>query len=263
MQEAKKQNASLSNLSTVKALAVIELLAAQGQMRLSDIAHDLSMNTSTALRFLSALQSAGYVTQDQSSMRYSLTFKICRIAALHNSRTGIYDVTHPCIVPLTEKFRESVCISIEQNDEMVYVDVASGPAQALMSRQMIGGTAPMHCTGNGKLLLATYTDAELNRYIEEKGLPRLTEHTITDPAALREELRRIRKQGYAVDNEECESGLRCVAVSLRNYTGRVTAGLSVTGPTVRISMATVKKYLPLLKEAAEQISERLGYEPQG
>ena len=260
LQDEKKPSASLSNLSTVKALSVIELLAARGKMRLIDIADKLNMNTSTALRFLSALQSAGYVMQDQDSMRYALTYKICRVAALHNSRTGIYDVTHPCLARLTEKTRESTCISVEQNLEMVYVDVAPGPAQALMSRQMIGGTAPMHCTGNGKLILATYTEAELDRFLREKGLPRLTEHTITDTDALRAELERVRAQGYAVDDEECESGLRCVAVGLRDYTGRVMAGLSVTGPTVRVSMGTVQEYLPLLQEAAAQISARLGYE---
>lgn len=260
MQEDKKQSASLSNQSTVKALSVIELLAEQGRMRLCDIAGSLHMNNSTALRFLTSLQSAGYVTQDQDSMRYALTYKICRIAAQHTSKMGIYDITHPYLVRLTEEFRESTCVSIEQSRVMVYVDVAPGPAQALMSRQMIGGTAPMHCTGNGKLILSTYTEQELERFLGENGLPRLTEHTITDPGALRDELAQIREQEYSVDNEECETGLRCVAVGLRDYTGCLMAGLSVTGPAVRVSMGTAREFLPFLRETAAEISEKLGFQ---
>ena len=96
----------------------------------------------------------------------------------------------------------------------------------------------MHCTGNGKLILQQYSDDQLNKLIAAKGLTRYTDHTITTKEALLDELEKIRKRGYAIDNEECEIGARCVACPICDYTGNIIAGVSITGPSTRITMNT-------------------------
>ncbi len=256
-----KKKPTLTNQSTEKALAIIELLArTHTSMRLRDISQELGINPSTALRFLSALQECGYVAQDQESQRYFLTYKICRIANQVSGSTELQTVTHPYLVSLCQQFHEALCVSVEQDMTMVYIDVASSPDQSLMSMQRIGNVSPMHCTGNGKLLLLNYTPEQLDRLIQVKGLPRLTERTITTREALLKELDRVRADGFALDNEECETGVRCVAYPIRDYTGAIVAGISVTGPVTRMSDETIRRIQGRLSEAAKRISQALGFQ---
>lgn len=250
----------LTNQSTEKALAIIETLAAAGApMRLTDIAASLGYNQSTVLRFLSSLINSGYVMQEAGSQKYRLTYKISRIANMLNARQDIARVSHPCLVRLSEEFGESACISIEQQMQMVYIDVATGQNKMLMSMQQVGNTCPMHCTGNGKLLLTTYSEQRLDRLIAERGLERFGPNTITTKEALLRELDGIRRAGYAIDNEECGPGVRCVAYPLRDYTGEIIAGLSVTGPASRVTDEKIAKDRGLIERAASEISQELGY----
>ena len=139
----------LSNQSTEKALAILELLAQSSEpVRLRDLSRTLSINASTALRFLTTLQNCGFVEQEADTQRYYLTYKICRLANQVSSHTQLQSITHPYLQRLSEQFEEVLCVSVERDMTMVYVDVASGPEQTLMSLQRVGNTSPMHCTGN-------------------------------------------------------------------------------------------------------------------
>ena len=151
--------------------------------------------------------------QDPETLRYAMTYKICRIANMISMENDvkIQQITHPYLEQISEIFDESSCVSIERDMEMVYIDVYTGRGRALMSRQRIGNTAPMHCTGNGKLCLLNYSEEQLDRLIRQRGLPQLTEYTLTTKKALMERLEEIRKAGYACDEEECEIGMRCLA----------------------------------------------------
>lgn len=256
-----KRNANSTNQSTEKALMILEFLAASRlPMRLRDISAALELNNSTALRFLSSLQQCGYVAQEKETQRYYPTFKLCRIANQISSRIELQTITHPYLIQLSEEFQESLCVSIEQNRSMVYVDVASGPGRALLSLQRIGNTVPMHCTGNGKLLLSEYTAEQLDAYIHYKGLPPFTENTITTKEELLSELEKIRANGVAFDNEECELGVRCIACPIRDYTGAIIAGISVTGPISRMTDTTIQQFHERLKTVAMQISSDLGWQ---
>lgn len=258
---SEKRNAHSSNQSTEKALMIIELLASsRSPMRLRDISDTLSLNSSTALRFLTSLQQCGYVAQEADTLRYYPTFKICHIANQISSHIELQTITHPYLIQLSEEFQESLCVSIEQNQSMVYIDVATGPGRALLSLQKIGNTVSMHCTGNGKLRLSEYTDEQLDFYIHHKGLPVFTEHTIATKEDLLLELNNIRTNGFAIDNEECELGVRCIACPIRDYTGAIIAGISVTGPASRMTDSTLQKHLTKLKPAALRISNALGWQ---
>ena len=252
--------AASANQTAEKLLQVLEALACQSRpVKLIDLARELGMNTSTLYRFLAALQNQGYIARQEESSKYALNLKLCYLAEQVKKSSSIASILHPAVVEVGELFQEAAHLAQEENRHIVYVDNAAGASQMLVIRQHIGKTAPMHCTGVGKLLLLEYTDSQLDALISELGLPRYTEHTLTTAQALRAELEQVRAQGYAFDNEECEIGVRCLAVPVRNYTGKIVAGLSVSGPTARITDAVVQEKLPAFLDIAQRASLDLGY----
>ncbi len=249
------------NQSVVKALQVIEVLAeSKGYMRLQDISRKLSLPPSTVLRFLNTLLTAGYVNQDPETLKYSLSIKLCRIGELVRSQISIRDIANPFIVHLSEKCRESSCLAIEEDMVVVYIDAVEGPDSMLKTLQRIGKVAPMHCTGVGKLMLLNYDNIKIGKLIENKGLPALTQNTITTKEKLLNELRIIKEQGYALDNEECEIGARCIAAPVRDFTGKIIACVSISGPTSRLSMERINEIKDYVLDAAAGISKKMGNE---
>ncbi len=253
-----KNNPSHFNQSAEKTMRIIEFLAeCRRPMRLLDIAANLELNTSTTLRFINTLAALGYVGQEPATSKYFLTYRICSISNKIYSKTGLRDIVSPYLKELAVKARESVCLAVEQNRQVVYIDVADGPDQMVKGMQRIGNIAPLHCTGIGKLLLLNYTENELEELIAEKGLIKYTEHTITTKEKLLKELEQVKKAGYAFDNEECELGARCVAFPIYDFTQKIIAGFSITGPVNRITEEFIHTNLPLLKSIASEISGRL------
>ena len=260
MPQQEKLIPTQTNQSSDKLLSLIELLAEQPEpIRLQDIARLSGLNASTALRFISALSRRGYLAQDIDTGRYHLTFKLCGLAQSISSHLNVRVVALPFLRSVAHAFNESCNLAVESDMSVLYVEVVNSPQRTLMSTQRIGTAAPMHCTGVGKLLLSEYSPEKIDRLITVKLLEKLTEHTITSTAALFEELDRVREAGCAYDNEECEDGARCIAAPVRDYTGKIVAGISVSGPTVRMTDEHIAEHLPRLLEAARQISLRLGW----
>jgi len=259
--ETGKEKSTLKNKSAVKALDVIEFLAAANNepMRLQDIAAGLSMNVSTVLRYLTALCECGYARQDPDTLRYYLTFKICSIANKVSVNIRLYDIALPIMKQIAAKYDESVCLAIEQDMTVIYIGIVQGPDQMLRTMQRIGNRAPMHCTGVGKLLLLNHSEEEIDKMIKEKGLPVFTANTISTKESLMQELNKIRKNGYAYDNEECEIGARCIAVPIRDYTQRIVACISVTGTIFRMTDEKLEHNMDYLLSQAGKLSNMLGY----
>jgi DNA-binding IclR family transcriptional regulator len=252
------------NQSSDKLLSLLETMTTQSEpLRLQDIARLCEMNASTALRFLKALQKRQYVDQDTETGRYRLTFKLCSLAQNVSAFFDLRSLTRPFLRNVSQTFSESCNLAIERDMTVIYIEVEKGPNKMLMSTQRIGNVAPLHCTGVGKLFLTDYSPMALERLIAIKGLTGYTQHTIIDPNALKAELNNIKKAGYAFDNEECEDGARCIAVPLRDYTGKIKAGLSVSGPVVRMTDRHIFLHLPHLLSAAEQISFQMGWRREG
>lgn len=253
-------NPTRTNLSSDKLLALIELMARlEEPVRLQDLSQLTGMPSSTVLRFLSALQNRDYVAQDIDTGRYFLTFKLCGLADSIRSNQSIRNIGLPFLRGVSHAFDEAANLSIEHDMSVMYIEAVRGPSKTLMSLQRIGNIAPMHCTGVGKLLLLDYGPQQFEQFLAVKGLPRFTANTLTARDALLLELERIRARDYAYDNEECEEGARCVAAPIRDYTGRIVAGLSVSGPVTRMTDRHIETHLPVLLDAARQISSRLGW----
>jgi len=249
------------NLSIGKAFHVIEVMASQGgPMRLQEIAKRTGMPASTALRFLTTLKEYGYVDQVRETAHYFLTMKFCRIGNQVSRQVRIRDIVRPYLEQLSREFEESVSLAIEQNFHVVYVDVVDGPDHMLQTLQRIGKIAPLHGTGVGKCLLLGFDESRLEELVRKQGLPALTPNTIHSLEDLKQELETVRRRGWAVDNEECEIGARCVAAPIRDYTGRIVAAISTSGPVFRMTQEKIEYMKVRITRAAEDISRRLGYE---
>ena len=251
-----------ANQSSEKLLTLMQILSEQSQpIRLQDLSRLADMNVSTTLRFLATLQSCGYAAQELGTGHYFLTLKICTIANNVLAHTDLCRVCDPYLRELADEFGESANLSIEQDMRMVYIIVVNSRTQTLTTRQRIGNVAPMHCTGVGKLMLLNYTEEMIDQLITKRGLQKFTDHTVVQKQQLMMLLEEVRRRGYACDNEECELGLRCIAVPIYDHTQRIVAGISVTGPTIRMTDETIAAKLPMMQIAADAISFRLGYTP--
>lgn len=247
-----------ANQSSEKLLTLIEVLSVQPEaVKLQDVARQASMNASTTLRFLMALEKKGYVIQDDAG-RYSLTFKFCGIANNIKIHTNIRNICLPYMKDVSQYFGETVNLSVEEDMSVVYLEVIQCAWQSLCTTQRIGKAAPLHCTGVGKLFMLGHSEEEIQRLYDKRGFTKYTENTLETVEQIMDELQKIRQQGYAIDDEECEIGMRCVAVPIRDYTGKVIAGLSVSGPATRMTPDNIQDKVSYLLEVSKQISRRLG-----
>lgn len=255
-----RERLTSTNQSIEKALNLIEILAQQkGFMRLQDISIAAEIPASTALRLLNTLIKYNYVYQDPDSLKYTLTLKFAQIGSLVRSQFSISEIARPYLQALAVHCGEAVCLAIEQDMEVVYIDVVDGPDSMLKTLQRIGKRAPMHSTGVGKLMMTNYDQEKLELYIDRTHLAPLTQNTITTRDLLLEELSRIDQQNYSLDNEECEIGARCIASPVRDYSGRVIASISVSGPSIRMTMEKIDKIKAEVIATAFKISHLYGY----
>lgn len=248
-----------ANQSSMRLLQILECLAEnRTPMRLQDLAKQAGMTQSTVLRYLYTLQDANYIYQEEETSRYALTWRVCRLSQNLNSLLGLRNITTPFINQLANSFSIGVCLVVDQNFECMYLDCIDNPNSPTLQR--IGRQAPLHATGSGKVLLSEYSQPKLNEYISTTGLKRYTEYTITDPDKLKEELEKVRERGFGTDEQECELGLRCISMPLRDYSGSVIAAMSIFGNLSDMyDQRLYEELLPALKNATTVISSRLGY----
>ena len=244
----------------INGLRILETLAfsEKPSLGVTEIAAQLGMHKSTVLRLLHTLEHERYVEQDPETREFRLRMKLFEMGSSLLSRVSLTRVARPILEELGELSGEVVHLAILDEGTAIYIDkVESRHTIQMYSR--IGRRSPVHCTGVGKALIAYLSEAELDRLIAERGLKRYTDNTITDAAQLKEHLAMVRSQGYVFDNEEHELGIRCVAAPVRDYTGKVIASISVAGPTLRMTPERTQALVEPVQQAAQRISEALGF----
>lgn len=256
-----KSKATSTNQSSEKLLTIMEYLSTRSEpSRLFDIAEATGINTSTVSRFLSALINRGYADQDTVSGKYYLTFKICKLAFNVSQSSNVRQVAQPYLNRLAASTLCTANLVVEYNMSIIYLEVIMPSRQLIEPLKRIGGVAPMHCTGAGKILLSNHDNNFIESLFRQKGFQRFTENTITGIDKLRSELETIRINKFAYDNEECEYGTRCFAVPIYNYSGRVIAALSINGSVQKLTDDFIASKKQLVMDAAAEISRRLGYD---
>lgn len=243
--------------SVIKAFQTIEFLVSAKKSDLATLSRCLNFPKSTVHRLLLTLASAGYVEQDTETLTYSVSMKLVELGWRVRENTHVVEIAHPYMVELSEKTGETVNLGILDGLEVICLDKVISK-QILRQDQPIGTRSRAHCTAFGKALLAFLPEEGRAQFIGADSIEPCTVKSISSRKALYKELELIRERGYSVDDEEFCEGIRCVGAPIFDYRGKVVAGLSVAGPTVRINKDNINKLGKLVMETAGFISKKLG-----
>jgi IclR family acetate operon transcriptional repressor len=235
-----------------RAFELLERLAdAEGTLGVSELAAATGLPLPTIHRLLRSLTAGGYVRQEPSR-RYALGGRLIRLGDAASRSVGVWATPH--LRRLVGEVGETANMAMLEGDAAVYVAQAPSPHSMRMFTE-VGRRVPAHCTGVGKALLSQLADAEVLELIRRTGMPVRTPHTVAAPDALLVQLAEIRARGWAVDDEEQELGVRCVAAPLAGYPSG--AAVSVSGPSGRLVTARVAEIGPVVKRAAEKIAAEM------
>ncbi|MBV8170758.1 MAG: IclR family transcriptional regulator [Candidatus Eremiobacteraeota bacterium] len=245
--------------SVDRALVILEYLGTQTkEVGVRELGQAIGLSKSSVHRILQTLRARGFVKWNPDNARYSLGIKAFEVGCGILRSMEAHTVAKPVLEQLAVALGETVFLGVQDDTELVYIEKVDGRRPVKMYAD-IGTRRPMHSTGIGKALLSHLDRAEIDRIIASKPLARYTKSTITDPEALRQELEKVRRQGYAEDNEETEEGLYCVGAPLFNYSGRPVAAISVAVPKFGQQQLPRDRVIKHVVSAAQEISAKLGY----
>lgn len=255
----KGQNQGNSVQVLERCFMILEAIAVnQGEVSLAILGKSLTIPHSTIHRLLSCLIKLGYVEQNQQNGYYRLGLKILSLSNAILDKLDLRKTGRIYLTELMQETGETANLVVLDGDEVVYIEKAESQASVRVF-SLIGRRAPVHTTGAGKILLSEIAQPDAIDILKRKGMPQMTSHSITTIPAFLDELALVRKQGFALDDEECEIGARCIAAPVRNHLGRIIASMSISGPTTRMNPARVKEYTPLVTKYALKLSLALGF----
>ncbi len=242
------------------ALDVLELFSSGShELGVTEIAARLSLSKNNVFRLLATLQSKGFVEQNQHSDEYRLGPKILEVGQAYLSRQDIIKVAHPILEEMVRTCGESAYLARLHGSDVVYLDLVQ-TAHPLRLRSRLGWRLPAHCTAAGKVLLAFEPKDRLEQVLTFRKLARFTPHTIVSKVEILRHLRQVAESGIALDMEEWEPDVRCVAAPIRDHEGVVSAAVVISAPLIRMPAERIREeIIPLVRQSAEEISRRLGH----
>jgi len=242
-----------------RALQVLELFSLEkSEWGVTEISKALNIYKSNVHNVLTTLAEKGFVVKDSNTNKYKLGIKFFELGSIVIKNMDLRKIAHPYIEELSKEFNETVHLGVLDKGRVVSIEGEESD-KSLCSHIEIGKRTPLHCTAIGKAIMAYLSENEINFTIREKGLEKFTENTITTKKELENEFKKIREQGYAVDNMEHEEGVQCVAGPIRDYTGKVIASMSISAPAFRINENDIPIIAKKVKEYCDCISEGMGY----
>lgn len=235
---------------------LLDVLAAHTDpVSLKTLAQATKLHASTAHRILNDMAVGRLVDRGEAAGTYRLGMRLLELGHLVKARLSVREAALDPMHALQRKVGQAVNLSVRQGDEIVYVERAYSERSGMQVVRAIGGRAPLHLTSSGKCFLAHDDARTIRAYATRTALAGHTDNSITTLEALERELSEVRTRGYAKDNEELEVGVRCIAASVFDDSGKIVAGLSVSAPAERLKDEWIADVL----SAANQISTRLGY----
>jgi DNA-binding IclR family transcriptional regulator len=237
--------------------SLIDVLASREEaISLKEISEKTGLHPSTAHRILNDLAVGRFVDRPEAGS-YRLGMRLLELGNLVKGRLNVRDAAMVPMRELHKLTQQPVNLSMRQGDEIVYIERAYSERSGMQVVRAIGGRAPLHLTSTGKLFLAVDEPQRVRSYATRTGLAGHTRNSITQLPALERELSKARQYGIARDNEELELGVRCIAAGIRDDTGQLVAGLSISAPADFVQDG----WIEMLCRTANQISSALGYEP--
>lgn len=248
--------------SLERAFHLLELLSEHPDgMHLLELAGASGLHKSTVHRMLASLITLGYVRKlPEVEGKYQLTLRLFAIAARVAAGTDMMNVARPVLARLCDSTGEAVHLVVQDGSDIVYVHKAENPSATYQMGSRIGMRRPLYCTAAGKSILATLGDREVARIWEQSEIVPYTPHTILRLEKLYDELDQAKRLGYALDNEENELGVYCIAAAIRDYTGQCRGAFSVSAPIARMPSERVEELGALMVRTATTISAGMGYQ---
>lgn len=244
-----------------RAFDVLEaLVATQEDIGLSQLTEQLSLPLGTVHRLLGSLVARGYAAQDKETRLYGPGPKLLEMAAraANNRRFALARIARPALQALTAATGETSNLLVLQGHEGVYSEQVASPHMVRMFTE-VGQRVPLYCTGGGKAILSGMSVEQLASYLEGVRLVPWTAHTFAKAEDLQAEIEQSRSCGFALDDEEREEGVCCVAAPIFDRLGRCVAALSISGPVTRMTRERAIALGPQVRQAADQCSAQLGY----
>jgi len=244
--------------SVDRALDILEVLGKSEQgVRVKDLCDTLDMNKSTISRMLNTLAQRGYV-EKMPNDAFRIGMRIVELSSVHLNSLQLKTEALPFMEDLKNRTGLIIHLGIMEDMEVVYLEKLSAYNNLRMYSQ-IGRRVYAHCTGLGKSMMAFMSEAEVRKILDTKGMPAVTEKTTTDEKKLFQKLDMIRKKGYALDEEENELGVRCVAAPVFDYRGNVIAAVSATGFIDSFPLDRVDTVAADVTDCTGKISKAMGY----
>jgi len=243
-----------------KVLDILDYIALSGRAGIREISDHTGFPPPTAHRIVSTLVGRHYLEQDPATKGYALSLKFLELGSLVQHRFDLVRIAKPHLELIVAETKESASLIVRDGDDAVYLDhVQDQHMLQLFTR--VGARVPLYSTGGGKVLLGGMTDAEIGSYVKRTNRIRHTDRTIVEAEALKTELAAVRRLGYAVDDEEMEEGIRCVAVPVYRHDGTVAAALSLSGAAIRIRRERMEELARIVLYRALSVSRALGFKP--
>jgi DNA-binding IclR family transcriptional regulator len=243
--------------SVDRAMAILDVLADGGPQAGAEVARELGVHRSTALRLLATLERRGLVERDQRTAKYRLGGRLVQLASAVRGEADLRLAARPVCATLARAVGETVTLDVLDGNEIVPVEQASG-STSVVSVSWLGTRSPAHCTASGKVILAFGPDEVRLRFLA-RPLERRTPHTIAGRAELEAQLSGARAMGYARTDEELEVGLSAIAAPVRGQGGDVVGAIDVSGPAHRFGQSESVEIASRCMEAAGDLSRRLGF----
>ena len=232
-------------------------------LSIGDLSIKVDLPKGTIHRLLSTLAFLDFIRQDAETKKYNLGFKLVELGNRVLSHIDFRTEARPYLLDLAEKTKETAHLVILHQNQVLYIDKmeANTNPSGLRMVSTLGSRIPAHCCAVGKVLLAALPEEKLEMIVTSEGLPKRTENTITDLRKLKEHLQLVRENNYALDMEENEIGICCVAAPIRDQRGEVIAAISISVPISRINARMLKRELKnQVSETASRISKKIGYQ---
>lgn len=245
--------------SVERALSIIEVLSEyEDGLGITEISELVKLHKSTVHRLLYTLITKGYVSQNENTNKYMLSLKLFELGSKKVEKMNIVTAARPLLQELMEKTNEVVHLVVREGTEIVYVaKVESQNPIRMYSR--IGKRSQVYCTAVGKAMLAKSNAEDVLRVWENSDISKLTQYTITDFKQFKSALDKVKEMGYAIDEQENEIGIRCVAAAVLDYKGEVCGAVSISGSIISFKKNKIDEFSKLVVEYAKHISRELGY----
>lgn len=245
--------------SVDRALCILEALSDyEDGLGITEISEKVNLHKSTVYRLISTLMYKGYIMQNHSTNKYSLTLKLFELGSKKIEKMDLVSAAQPYLKKLMEETGEVVHLAVRENNEIVYIAKVE-PPKSIMMYTRIGMSKPMYCTAMGKAIMAELTEEEVQNIWNKSDIKKYTDNTIVEFSKLKENLKDIKSKGYTLDNQEVEMGIICVGAVIKDYKSKICGAVSVSGSTINFNEQKVSNISNLILKYSKKISEELGY----